>query len=80
LSPVINQPHPLLLIDKHHQKRLDVLNRVQRQYLESKGPEVVYGALLQGVLDLMNCEYGFIGEVKYETTTEPTPPTGQQQP
>lgn len=59
-------PHPH---DSMLQKRLEVLNRVaqvQREYLEAKGPKVVYGELMQGVLDLMNCEFGFIGEMKYD--------------
>jgi signal transduction histidine kinase/CheY-like chemotaxis protein len=52
------------------QKRLDLLDKVaqvQRQYLQSEGPKVVYGCLLEGILDLMQSEYGFIGEVKYES-------------
>ena len=45
---------------------LDQIARVQMQYLESAAPQVVFGQLLEGVLDLMESEYGFIGEVKFE--------------
>lgn len=50
-------------------KRLDLLEKVaqiQKQYLESEGPKVVYGCLLEGILDLIDSEFGFIGEAKWE--------------
>ena len=40
--------------------------KVQRQYLQMEEADVVFGCLLQGILDLTDSEYGFIGEVKYE--------------
>lgn len=45
---------------------LDTIAQVQRQYLQSEGPKVTFGCLLTALLDLMDSEYGFIGECKYE--------------
>jgi len=45
---------------------LDQIAEVQRQYLLNEPPNVVFGSLLTGLLDLMDSEYGFIGEKKYE--------------
>ena len=45
---------------------LDTIARVQRQFFQSVSPREVFGGLLEGLLDLMSSEYGFIGEVKYE--------------
>ena len=49
-------------------KKLDLLNtiaRVQRQFFYSECPKVIFGTLLDALLDLLDSEYGFIGEVKY---------------
>lgn len=50
-------------------KRLELLEKVaqvQQQYLQSEGPKVVYGHLLDGLLDLIGSEFGFIGEVGWD--------------
>jgi hypothetical protein len=50
-------------------KSLDLLAtivRVHRKFFDSESPKIVFGYLLDAVLELMNSEYGFIGEVKYE--------------
>lgn len=50
-------------------QRLELLEKValvQRQYLECEGPKVVYEYLLEGLLDLVDSEFGFIGEVKHD--------------
>ena len=50
-------------------KRLEILEtvaRVQRQYLQAEGPVNVYTCLMDGIIELMQCDYGFIGEVKYD--------------
>jgi hypothetical protein len=39
---------------------------VQKNFLLSEGPKVVYTCLLNGILELMQGEFGFIGEVKYD--------------
>jgi GAF domain len=49
-------------------KKLDLLNtiaRVQRQFFYSESPKVIFGTMLDALLDLLDSEYGFIGEVKY---------------
>lgn len=49
-------------------KKLDLLNtiaRVQRQFFHSESPKVIFGTMLDALLDLLDSEYGFIGEVKY---------------
>lgn len=56
-------------LDKCRQ-RLELLEKVanvQKQYLQSEGPQVVYGCLLDGLLDLIGSEFGFIGEARYES-------------
>ncbi|KAL7570151.1 hypothetical protein ACA910_019989 [Epithemia clementina (nom. ined.)] len=45
---------------------LDQISEVQRQFLQKKEPRAVFGYLLSGLLDLMDSEYGFIGQIKYE--------------
>mmetsp|Transcript_5396 Transcript_5396/g.11935 ORF Transcript_5396/g.11935 Transcript_5396/m.11935 type:complete len:951 (-) Transcript_5396:276-3128(-) len=45
---------------------LDQISDVQRQFLQKKEPRAVFGYLLSGLLDLMDSEYGFIGEIKWE--------------
>lgn len=45
---------------------LDTIAHVQRQFFQSVAPREVFGGLLEGLLDLMSSEYGFIGEVKHE--------------
>ena len=50
-----------------YRKRLALLDKVadvQRQYLESSDSEIVYSCLLEGILELMDSQFGFIGEVK----------------
>ena len=49
-------------------KKLDLLNtiaRVQRQFFHSESPKVIFGTMLDALLLLLDSEYGFIGEVKY---------------
>jgi hypothetical protein len=49
-------------------KQLELLERVahaQRKYLQSEGPMAVYSCLLEGLLDMMGSEFGFIGEARY---------------
>lgn len=51
------------------QQRLELLQKVavaQKQYLQCEGPKVVYTYLLEGLLDLVDSEFGFIGEVKHD--------------
>ena len=50
-------------------RRTDLLNTiasVQRKFFQSESPKVVFGCLLDALLDLMDSEYGFIGEIKFE--------------
>jgi len=54
---------------EEYRKRLELLERVaqiQKQYLQSEGPKVVYGHLLDGILDLVDSEFGYIGEARFE--------------
>lgn len=39
---------------------------VQRQFFQSESPKVVFGWLLESLLELTESEYGFIGELKYD--------------
>lgn len=55
-----------LLETKQRLRLLDTIAQVQRQYLQMEEPKVVFGTLLTGLLELMNSEYGFIGEIKLE--------------
>jgi hypothetical protein len=51
------------------QKRLAMLDsiaKVQRQFFQAESPSVVFGSLLEALLELMESEYGFIGEIKYD--------------
>ncbi len=50
--------------DREH--LLDTIAYVQRQFFQSESPKVVFGYLLEALLDLMDSEYGFIGEIKHE--------------
>jgi len=45
---------------------LDQISQVQRQYFQQEEAAVVFGGLLDRLLDLMESEYGFIGEIKFE--------------
>ena len=45
---------------------LDCIASVQRQFFQSERPNVVFGLLLETLLELTESEYGFIGEIKYE--------------
>jgi signal transduction histidine kinase/CheY-like chemotaxis protein len=45
---------------------LDKIVRAQRQCLQNESPRVVFGSLLDSLLQLTNGEYGFIGETKYD--------------
>ena len=50
-------------------KQLELLERVahaQRKYLQSEGPMAVYNCLLEGLLEMMGSEFGFIGEARYD--------------
>ena len=52
-----------------HQNKLsllDKLSQVQRQIFQSKGPKVVFAGLFDILLELMDSEYGYIRETKYE--------------
>ena len=49
---------------EHH--LLDTIAHVQREFFQNANPKVVFGGLLEGLLNLMSSEYGFIGEIKYE--------------
>ncbi len=52
-----------------HKKRLDLLDKiavVQSHFLKSDGPKIVYSCLMDGILELMQSEFGFIGETKYD--------------
>lgn len=49
-------------------KSLDLLAtmvRVHRQFFDSQSSKVVFGVFLEALLDIMDSEYGFIGEIKY---------------
>jgi GAF domain len=53
-------------------KKLDLLNtiaRVQRQFFYSESRQVVFGTMLDALLDLLDSEYGFIGEIKINEKT-----------
>ena len=55
------------------QKRLDLMDevtRVQRQFVQSESPQVVFGCMLDCLLRLTDSEYGFINEVKYDASGE----------
>jgi GAF domain len=45
---------------------LNTIARVQRQFFHSESPRVIFGTMLDALLDLLDSEYGFIGEVKYK--------------
>jgi len=49
---------------------LDMIARVQ-QYLQTESIQAVLTCLLEGLLDLMESEFGFIAEVKYEEDGTP---------
>lgn len=56
-------------VSESPQKRLamlDTISKVQRQFFQSESASIVFGGLLEALLDLMESEYGFIGEIKYE--------------
>jgi signal transduction histidine kinase/CheY-like chemotaxis protein len=50
---------------------LDNIAKVQRQYLQMEEPKIVFGTLLEKLLELMDSEYGFIGEVKHQEDGTP---------
>jgi hypothetical protein len=52
--------------DRKRLELLDIIAKVQRAFFSSESPKVVFGLLLQALLDLTESEYGFIGEVQYE--------------
>ena len=52
-------------------KLLDNIAKVQRQYFQMEEPSVVFGTLLDKLLELMDSEYGFIGEVKHQENGTP---------
>ena len=52
--------------------RRDLLSHiahVQRRFFKSEKPQVVFGLLLDALLELTDSEYGFIGEIKYDKDT-----------
>lgn len=54
-------------------KKLQLLNtisHVQRQFFHAESPKIIFGVMLDALLDLMDSEYGFIGETKYEDNGE----------
>jgi signal transduction histidine kinase len=55
-------------LDKAHKSLmlLDHIAMVQQLYLKNEEPSVVFGTLLDKLLELMQSEYGFIGEIKHE--------------
>ena len=55
-----------------YQRRLRLLDKVaevQREYLESNNPKIVYQTLLEGIVELMDSAYGVMGEVKRDEET-----------
>jgi GAF domain len=61
--------HVPLCSSAHFSKKLQLLNtmaHVQRQFFHSESPKIIFGAMLDALLDLMDSEYGFIGETKFE--------------
>lgn len=50
-----------------HLHLLATIAQVQRQFFRKESPRVVFGVMLEALLNLMESEYGFIGEIKYET-------------
>jgi hypothetical protein len=52
-------------------KLLDNIADCQRQYLQMEEPKIVFGTLLEKLLELMDSEYGFIGEVKHQEDGTP---------
>jgi hypothetical protein len=54
------------ILPNNRENLLDTIAHVQRQFFQSVAPREVFGGLLEGLLDLMSSEYGFIGEIKYE--------------
>ena len=60
---------PGSLGDEGRSRRRDLLHyvtSVQRQFFQSEHPKVVFGMLLEALLELTKSEYGFIGEIKHE--------------
>lgn len=57
-----------VLKEQHHQKQeiLEAITRVQERLLENERPRLVYGVLLEAVLQFTKCDFGLIAEV--ETT------------
>ena len=71
MSLTNDKEEQLVLVErpKPPTKHLDLLAKiayVQRQFFQSESPKVVFGCLLEALWDLMESEYGFIGEIKYE--------------
>jgi hypothetical protein len=54
------------ILPNNRENLLDTIAHVQRQFFQSVAPREVFGGLLEGLLNLMSSEYGFIGEIKYE--------------
>ena len=57
-----------------YKKRWELTHRVARatqNFLQNEGSKVVYQCLLNGLLELEESEYGFIGEVHNRDTGEP---------
>jgi GAF domain-containing protein len=50
-------------------KSLDLLTtivKVHRKFFDSESSNITFGYFLEALLDIMDSEYGFIGEIKYE--------------
>ena len=51
---------------------LEKLAEVQQKYLDLQGPKEIFGDLLSTLLEIMDAEYGFVAEVKYNNNPSPT--------
>lgn len=52
--------------DYNEKKLLQLITTAQRSYIEKITPPDIFSSLLNGILELTNSEYGFIGEVLYD--------------
>ena len=62
-------PPSYSLNDSRRRAMLESIATVQRQFFQSESPNVVFGLLLETLLELTESEYGFIGEIKHEPGT-----------
>ena len=54
-----------------YNRLLQAVFKAHQQYIDKQKPEIIFEGLLQELLDFTDSEYGFIGEVKKETTGRP---------